>query len=134
MLALSSNVDEGHGMPGVRALTVRNISKATVLGDRIIIANTDQLRKTGLLNHERLLPGEGIWLIPCSAVHTVGMQFPIDVLFLDRAGTVIQIEANARPGIELLNSPGYAALELGAGRVAQTKTKVGDRLEFVKCT
>ena len=52
-----------------------------MLADRAGIADTSKTRKTGLLKHDRLENGEGLWITPCEGVHTVGMKFPIDVLF-----------------------------------------------------
>jgi len=65
-------------------LRIRNQSRDTLVADRADIADTSAKRRTGLLKHTGLEPGEGLWIAPCEAVHTIGMKFPIDVLFLDK--------------------------------------------------
>src|SRR5947207_2384026 len=54
-------------------------------------------RTIGLLGRSRLGPGEGIWLVPCNGIHTIGMRFPIDVLVLDRELRVVGKESNVKP-------------------------------------
>jgi uncharacterized membrane protein (UPF0127 family) len=38
----------------------------------------------GLLNRKALAQGEGLLLDRCYGIHTFGMRFPIDVVFLDK--------------------------------------------------
>ena len=59
------------------------------------MAGDSRTRRTGLLKHKRLDPGQGLWIVPCEAVHTFGMTFPIDVLFLSRSKKILKI----RPGM-----------------------------------
>lgn len=111
-------------------LRVRNLSKGTMLADRADIANTSRTRKTGLLKHSKLDPGEGLWITPCEAVHTVGMKFPIDVLFLDKKRRVIKIRP-AMPRWRLAGSlRAHSVLELPSGAAEAAKTTAGDQLEF----
>src|SRR4029077_2850062 len=41
--------------------------------------------------------GRGLWIRPCRGVHTLAMRFPIDVVYLDRRGTVVHLELDLRP-------------------------------------
>jgi len=101
-----------------------------MLADRALIADTSTTRKTGLLKHERLDPGEGLWIKPCEGVHTVGMKFPIDVLFLDKKRKVVKIRA-AMPRWRMAACLwAHSVLELPSGTAAATKTSRGDQLEF----
>ena len=114
----------------MRRLRVQNISSETVLADRALIADTSKTRKTGLLRHERLDPGEGLWITPCEGVHTVGMKFPIDVLFLDKQRKVVKIRA-AMPRWRMAAClRAHSVLELPSGMAAATNTARGDRLEL----
>jgi uncharacterized membrane protein (UPF0127 family) len=102
------------------------------LADRADIADTSATRRTGLLKHSTLEPGEGLWLAPCEAVHTFGMKFPIDVLFLNRKKKVLKIKhamKRARMSASLL---AHSVLELPSGTAAATQTVAGDVLEFEK--
>jgi len=114
----------------LRRLRVHNPSRETMLADRALIADTSTTRKTGLLKHERLEPGEGLWIKPCEGVHTVGMKFPIDVLFLDKKRKVVKIRA-AMPRWRMAGCLwAHSVLELPSGTAAATRTSRGDQLEF----
>src|ERR1700679_1443849 len=39
----------------------------------------------------------GLWIRPCHGVHTLGMQFPIDVVYLDHENKVVHLEPNLQP-------------------------------------
>jgi len=73
--------------------------------------------------------GEGLLIPKCSSVHTVGMKFPIDIVYIDRAGKVILRSRNAQPGGLGGNVPGAdSVLELPSG--GARSTEVGDVLSF----
>jgi len=113
-------------------LRVRNLSRDALLADRADIADTSRKRNTGLLKHTRLEPGEGLWITPCEAVHTIGMKFAIDVLFLDKKRRVLKIRP-AMPRWRISGSlRAHSVLELPSGTAAATKTVPGDQLEFEK--
>ncbi len=111
-----------------------NRTRNTVLVENGQVAATAWTRLRGLLGHKPLLPGEGLLLRGEKAIHTFGMGFPIDVLFLDRAGCVKHLIPTMVP---LRTSPFVSAaadvLELSAGTIARTDTALGDliELEFV---
>ena len=65
-----------------------------MLADRADIADTSAKRRTGLAEAHRLEPGEGLWIVPCEGVHTFGMKFPIDVVFLNRKKKVLKVRPN----------------------------------------
>ncbi len=54
-------------------------------------------RMKGLLRHASLREDDALWITPCSAIHTCGMRFPIDAIFLDRHGQVVRIVRNIPP-------------------------------------
>jgi uncharacterized protein len=114
----------------MRRLRVHNQTRNTVLADRALIADTSKARKTGLLKHDRLESGEGLWITPCEGVHTVGMKFSIDVLFLNKKRKVVKIRA-AMPRWRLAAClRAHSVLELPSGTAAATKTTPGDQLEL----
>lgn len=98
------------------------------------IADTSQKRRTGLLKHTHLAAGEGLWIVPCEAVHTFGMQFPIDVLYLSKKRKVLKIRDNMKKSRMSMCLWAHSVLELPAGRAAETGTVVGDQLEIIKRT
>jgi hypothetical protein len=111
-------------------LRITNQSRGTLLADRAAVAKTSKERKTGLLKHERLENGEGLWITPCEGVHTVGMKFPIDVLFLNRRRKVVKIRKAMPRWRMALCLRAHSVLELPSGTAAATETVAGDQLEF----
>jgi len=111
-------------------LRVRNQSRGTLLADRANIANTSATRKTGLLKHTKLDPGEGLWITPCEGVHTIGMKFPIDVLFLNKKRKVLKIRPAMPKWRMSMCLRAHSVLELPSGMAAATETVRGDQLEF----
>ncbi len=111
-------------------LRVRNQSRNTVLGDRVGIADTSATRRTGLLKHTRLDPGEGLWIAPCEAVHTFRMKFPIDVLFLDKKRKVLKIRSEMPRSRMAVCLRAHSVLELPSGTAEAMQTVVGDQLDF----
>ena len=113
-------------------LRVANQTKGQMLADRADIANTSATRRTGLLKHTELKPGEGLWIAPCEGVHTFGMKFPIDVLFLSKKKQVLKARPDMVKGRIAFSLRAHSVLELPAGTLAQTGTVAGDQLEFEK--
>lgn len=48
-------------------------------------------RMRGLLGTSSLASGTGLLIDPCAAVHTIGMRYPLDLVFLDRHGVVVRV-------------------------------------------
>jgi uncharacterized membrane protein (UPF0127 family) len=95
---------------------------------RVEIAATRTTRRRGLLGRDGLEASSAMLLAPCSAVHTIGMRFPIDVLFVDRQGYAVKIVRNLRPWRIALASGGQAVIEMAAGSLAWDSVQVGDRI------
>lgn len=115
-------------------LLIKNNNRNTVVATDADIADTSQKRRTGLLKHSHLAAGEGLWIVPCEAVHTFGMNFPIDVLYLSKQKQVLKIRDNMKKRRMSMCLRAHSVLELPAGRAAETGTVVGDQLEFTKRT
>jgi uncharacterized protein len=111
-------------------MLVRNATRDVILGDRIDVADTSRTRRTGLLKHPGLERGQGLWIVPCEAVHTFGMKFPIDVVFLSKKRTVLKVRPRMdRRGISLCLRA-HSVIELPAGTINETGLEVGDQLEL----
>ncbi len=105
---------------------MRNLTRNAVLGDAVEVANTSAKRRAGLLKHEGLPPGCGLWIVPCESVHTFFMKFPIDLVYLDKKRRVRKVR-NAVPAWRLsLCLTAHSILELPAGTVEKTGTQPGD--------
>ena len=95
------------------------------VASEVEIAATRAARRTGLLGRASLDPSAALVLTPCFAVHTAFMRFAIDVLFVDRDGTVRRI-ATLPPWRIAVHLGACAVVELAAGG-ART-VSVGDRV------
>ena len=113
-------------------LRVSNQTRNVMLAERADIADTSAKRRTGLLKHTGLEPGEGLWIAPCEGVHTFGMKFPIDVIFLNKNKKILKTRPNMVRGRMSLSLLAHSVLELPAGTLAATGTAAGDQLEFEK--
>ena len=95
------------------------------LADRLLA------RTIGLLGRRRLSPEQGLWLSPCSAVHTHFMLFSIDVIFLSAEHEVLALYATLPPfRMTRLIRRAQSALEIAAGTLLGCNLAVGDYLEF----
>ena len=111
---------------------MRNQTRKTVLAEKVELADTSAKRRTGLLKHDRLEPGEGLWIIPCESVHTFFMKFPIDLVYVDKKRRVRKVR-NAVPAWRLsVCLSAHSILELPAGTVEKTGTRPGDELLIEK--
>jgi len=110
-------------------VAVFNLTRDTVLGERIGVAETSLTRMVGLLGKRGLEPGTGLLIMPSQAIHTVAMKFPIDVLFVDRKWRVVGMRS-AMPPYRLtgIHWRARCVIELPSGKISETSTEVGDQL------
>jgi uncharacterized protein len=118
----------------VAELRVFNQSRGQMLADRAAIADTSAKRRTGLLKHATLEPGEGLWITPSEGIHTFGMNFAIDVVFLNKRRQVIKVRPNMPKRRISLCLTARSVVELPAGTLQQTGTVVGDTIVLERLT
>lgn len=95
------------------------------------LANTFWSRLIGLLDRGSLGRNEGLLLEPCSSIHTVGMRFSIDVIFLDRASRVLGFADDVRPNRLRVSPRGtHKVLEIAVGNRSRTGIHLDDYLIF----
>lgn len=94
----------------------------------VMLATTALTRMRGLLARPPLRAHEALYISPCNMVHTIGMRYAIDVVFLRRDGLVLKVADGVRPR----RMRGYwraaAVLELAAGEAARCAIAPGVRL------
>ena len=95
---------------------------------QVEIAATRRTRRRGLLGRNGLDEASAMLLAPCAAVHTAGMRFAIDVVFVDRQGYAVKVVRNLRPWRIALAAGGRAVIEMAAGSLAWGQVLPGDRL------
>ena len=111
---------------------MRNQNRGTVLAEAADVADTSAKRRTGLLKHTKLEPGAGLWIAPCEAVHSFGMKFAIDVVYLDRKKRVRKVRKEMVPRRLSACLTAHSVLELPVGMIEASRTEPGDQLEFEK--
>jgi uncharacterized protein len=111
-------------------IVVRNQTRNTVLADAAEMADTSAKRRTGLLKHTHLDPGQGLWIVPCESVHSFFMKFAIDLIYLDRKKKVRKVRHRMVPWRLSACLSAHSILELPAGAVAASGTQAGDQLEI----
>ena len=98
---------------------------------RVRLAAGPVARALGLLACPALPPGEALLLRPCGAIHTFGMQYSLDVIFLDARDRVVRVARNVGAGRIVWGGRGaHAALELAAGWLPPTAVAAGDQLTW----
>jgi len=109
---------------------VRNTTRSSCLGEQIKIADSSIRRLVGLLGKRSLAPGCGLFIVPSQAVHTVGMAFPIDIVFVDKNHCVLGVRKAVRPfRITRVFWRAHGVLELPVGTISDSRTEVGDHLK-----
>lgn len=111
---------------------MRNQTRGSVLGQAVDVADSSSKRRTGLLKHDRLENGTGLWIVPCESVHTFFMKFSIDLVYLDKRRKVRKVRNAVPPWRLSACFTAHSVLELPAGTAAETRTQVGDELAIDK--
>jgi uncharacterized membrane protein (UPF0127 family) len=86
----------------------------------------------GLIPKKKLACGDGIILSPCKMVHTFGMKFSIDVIFVSKSNKVVHIYERMKPNIIgpfIANA--FYVIEIAAGEAEKNRLNVGDQLKVV---
>ena len=108
-----------------------NATRGTAVAERVEIADTWWTRLRGMMGRPEPSDGEGLLLDPCRAVHMYWMNYPLDVAFLDPDGRVVAVYHELAPSRRSKrHGDANRALELRAGRLAETQTEVGDHIEL----
>src|SRR4051812_10729179 len=108
---------------------VFNKTRESFISLNVDAADTHFTRFRGLLGRMRLRSDEGSWVVPSYGVHTIGVPFPIDLIYLDdryRVISLIESLGSFRIGPVRLNC--VSVLELPSRTIYSSQTQVGDEL------
>jgi len=112
---------------------IYNRTRESFVATKATVANTYLARLVGLLGKTKgwARPGSGLWILHSRGVHTIGMLFPIDVIFLDKGRNVVHIEEHLRPcRSSEVCLKAKSVVELPTHTVFRTGTRIGDVLEI----
>jgi len=111
-------------------MVIVNATRNTVVSERCSFANSVLKRMVGLLNRKALATGEGLLIDRCYGIHTVGMRFPIDVVFLNQDLRVLRAVGALRPWRACAVRKAVYVLELPTGSIEQSRTQAGDQIQI----
>jgi len=116
-----------------RPMICRNLTKGNLVASRLEVATTAAARRKGLLGRSGIPPGGGLLLVPCRSVHTMGMKFPIDIVFITKHLRVARVLHQVKPGaVNRQCLKAHSVLELPAGTAATRRIELGDQLRITR--
>jgi len=101
-----------------------------LLISRVWRADTTSTRIRGLLGRAPLQANEGLMIVPCNAIHTFGMKYKLDVVFLDFADRVVKMVYHLDKWRIALSGQAKWVLELRAGEAERLNLKIGEELKW----
>ncbi len=93
---------------------------------QIKMADSFFTRFKGLMFRKEAIKDEGLWIVPCNAVHMFFMKFPIDVVLLNKQNEVVAVHHSLKPW--RMTKPvkaAYSTLELPAGSIERFGIRPG---------
>jgi len=107
-----------------------NATRQSVVATDVRIADNYFTRLMGLMGRPGLPAGHGLWILPCSDIHSCFMRFEFDAIFVDKQHKVVHLVERMKPWRLSFAKGGRAVLELPAGAVAESGTQLGDLIEL----
>ena len=110
-----------------------NRTRNAFLATRLSVAETHWSRLRGLMCEDaaNFPAGDGLWIVPSRGVHTLAMNFPIDVLYLDKNNFVVHVEQNLKPWrMARVSLRTASVLELPDNTLQSSGTAIGDEIEI----
>lgn len=112
-----------------RTYCVYNKTRECFLSLGVAPADTIFTRLKGLIGRFSMRSDEGLWVIPSSGVHTWGVLFPLDLIYLDESHRVVYVtEHFPRFSVGPLRLKAASVLELPTHTIYSSQTQAGDQL------
>lgn len=106
-----------------------NSSNGNVIAINACYAQTMMERIIGLLNTRLFIPGDALMIRSCHSIHTIGMKYPIDVVFINKFSYVDKTVSFLKPNRLCMSFQGsYSVLELPQGMIRKSRIKPGDMI------
>jgi uncharacterized membrane protein (UPF0127 family) len=95
----------------------------------VTIADSPLARLRGLLGKMRMKSNEALWVVPSRGIHTIGLMFSIDLIYLDAQLRVIDLVEGLAPlRVAPIHLRSASVLQLPARSVCDSGTQIGDDL------
>lgn len=115
----------------MKKVKVYNGTQNKVILDEAEVADTFWRRYRGLAGKKVLEDDTGIILKPCNSIHTIGMHFAIDVIFLDQTKSVCHMIKKMKPGrFSPFVLKAKQVIEMNSGTIEKTGIMMHDVLEW----
>lgn len=119
-------------MKGSGRMKVYNVENNNIVGTNIRMADKFFARLKGLMFQKELPEGEGLIISPCNSIHMFFMNFPIDVVFLNKDDEVVALVEGIKPRqISKIYFNAAYVIELPVSTIKNADIKVGNRLKCV---
>jgi uncharacterized protein len=127
--ASGSEQTKGRDKMVQKAYCAFNKTRESFLSLSIAPADTHISRLKGLLGRIRLRSDEGIWVVPSQGIHTIGLLFPIDLVYLDANFQVIHLIEHLGPfRVAPIRLQSASVLELPTHTIYSSQTQIGDQV------
>ena len=93
------------------------------------LAESFWARARGLLWRDQMAANRALLIRPCNCVHTFGMHYPLDIVFLDRHHQVLAVHRHVDRRHVLFHHRAAQVLELLAGGASRFGIAPGHHLE-----
>lgn len=114
-------------------MIIRNKKRLTLLARDCQVADSFLLRLRGLIGKDNISDEYALMITPCNSIHMFFMRFNLDVIFIDKNNRVIHLIKNIKPWrFSKVIWSAKSAIELKPHSINESKTEVGDILEFLK--
>jgi len=114
-----------------RDLVAINVTRGVQLTHCARVADSILTRVIGLLLDKQLAQGDGLWIKPCNSIHSIGMKFVFDAIFLDQDLKVVHLMSGMKAWkASKMVWSAKSVLELPDGLIVQTGTEIGDQFEM----
>ena len=122
-------------MPASAPIAAVNRTRGVCLAENVRVARTHWTRLRGLIgtDESQFRPGQALWIVPCHGVHTLAMNFALDVIYLDPSGRAVDVQAGVKPWrFAPVRLRAASVLELPVGVIQRSGTVIGDLIEIVQ--
>lgn len=100
-----------------------------IIGDNIEIADNFFTRLRGLMFRKELTENQGLLIYPCNSIHMFCMNFPLDILFVNKQDEIIDYLENFEINkVSKIYPSSKYVVELPAGTIKNKNIKKNQKI------
>ncbi len=112
-------------------MSVRNTRSGDLIAGTLLTLSPNFQKTLRHISRHGLPSDCALWISPCHAIYTVGMKYPVDIIFLDKYGVVVKLLRCFPPNCYAESASNtISALELPNNRISESGIEIGDKLEL----